>query len=161
MVQQLSGALPNAKVMAIQQVVKGRMETIAQFKKFSYSISAVVVMIGGLVVLVTLMGSVRERTEEIGIFRAIGFRRSDVMRIVFLEAAIVSSIAGLLGYGLGQGSTLFGMRLFFDNFSMNYVVDLPLAAASIIMAVLVGLAASAYPALMAARLDPNDALRSL
>ncbi|HAY39089.1 MAG TPA: ABC transporter permease, partial [Desulfobacteraceae bacterium] len=71
MVRQISEVLPGAKVMAIQQVVKSRMETLAQFKKFSYGISAVVVLIGGLVVLVTFMGSVRERTGEIGIFRAI------------------------------------------------------------------------------------------
>ncbi|MBW1607674.1 MAG: ABC transporter permease, partial [Deltaproteobacteria bacterium] len=75
MVKQISDVLPGAKVMAIQQVVKSRMETLAQFKKFSYGISGVILLIGSLVVLVTMMGSVRERTDEIGIFRAIGFRK--------------------------------------------------------------------------------------
>ncbi|RPJ72810.1 MAG: FtsX-like permease family protein, partial [Desulfobacteraceae bacterium] len=80
LVRQISGALPGAKVMAIQQVVKSRLEMLAQFQKFAYGISAVVLLIGSLVVLVTMMGSVRERTGEIGIFRAIGFRRSHIMR---------------------------------------------------------------------------------
>ncbi|MGD9007145.1 MAG: ABC transporter permease [Desulfobacteraceae bacterium] len=78
MVRQIAGKMPTAKVMAIQQVVKGRMQTLAQFRKFSYGLSVVVVFIGGLVVLVTLMGSVKERTEEIGIFRAIGFRQGHI-----------------------------------------------------------------------------------
>ena len=88
MVKQISDALPGAKVMAIQQVVKGRMETLGHFKKFSYGISGVILLIGSLVVLVTMMGSVRERTDEIGIFRAIGFRKRHVMKIVFLEAPL-------------------------------------------------------------------------
>ena len=74
MVSQISGALPDTKVMAIQQVVQGRMETLDHFRKFSYGVTAVLVLVGSLVVMVTMMGSVRERTEEIGIFRAIGFR---------------------------------------------------------------------------------------
>jgi putative ABC transport system permease protein len=69
MVKQISDALPGAKVMAIQQVVKGRMETLGQFKKFSFGISGVILLIGSLVVLVTMMGSVRERTDEIRIGR--------------------------------------------------------------------------------------------
>ena len=58
MVKQISDALPGAKVMAIQQVVKSRMETLSQFKKLSYGVSAIVVLVGSLVVLVTMMGSV-------------------------------------------------------------------------------------------------------
>ena len=61
--------------MAIQQVVKGRMETLAQFKKLSFGVSVIIILIGSLVVLVTMTGSVRERTAEIGVFRAIGFRQ--------------------------------------------------------------------------------------
>ncbi len=159
MVQQITAALPAAKVMAIQQVVKSRMETLAQFKRFSYGISAVVVLIGGLVVLVTLMGSVRERTEEIGIFRAIGFRRKDVMRIVFIEAGIVSLLAGGIGYAVGIGAVKAGLLLL--SSSAVVPVTPELAAAAVTMAVTVGLASSAYPAVMAARMDPNDALRSL
>lgn len=159
MVRQITEALPAAKVMAIQQVVKGRMETLAQFKRFSYGISAVVVLIGGLVVLVTLMGSVRERTKEIGIFRAIGFRRRDVMRIVFMEAGIVSLLAGVIGYLIGVGAVTAGLR--FLSSSAVVPLDASLAASAVGLAVGVGLVSSAYPALMAARMDPNDALRSL
>ena len=98
MVAQISDVVPGGKVMGIQSVVKGRMETLAHFQRLTLSVSAVVVLVGSLVVLVTMMGSVRERTREIGIFRAIGYRRSHIIRIVLLEAAIGSALAGLLGY---------------------------------------------------------------
>jgi len=161
MVKQISQALPGAKVMAIQQVVKGRMETLSQFKKLSYGVSAVVVLIGSLVVLVTMMGSVRERTQEIGIFRAIGFRKKHVMQIVFIEAGIVSGLAGIIGYLLGFGGTKIGLRFFTESQTIAVPLNLELAGGAFLLAVLVGLAASIYPALLAARLDPNVALRAL
>ena len=161
MVKQISDALPGAKVIAIQQVVKGRMETLGHFKKFSYGISGVILLIGSLVVLVTMMGSVRERTNEIGIFRAIGFRKRHVMKIVFLEAAIVSGLAGILGYLLGWGVTKVAVRFFIEGHSGFVPFNLELATGAIILALLIGLISSAYPAIIASRLDPNEALRAL
>ncbi len=161
MVKQISDALPGAKVMAIQQVVKSRMETLAQFKKFSYGISGVILFIGSMVVLVTMMGSVRERTDEIGIFRAIGFRKRHIIKIVFMEAAILSGLAGIIGYFLGFGATKAALALFSESHSGNVPFSFELAASALMIALAVGLLSSAYPAFMAARLDPNDALRAL
>ena len=161
MVKQISDALPGAKVMAIQQVVKSRMETLGQLKKFSYGISGIILLIGSLVVLVTMMSSVRERTDEIGIFRAIGYRKRHIMRIIFTEAAIVSGIAGIIGYFVGFAGTKAGLAIFSDSHSGLVPFSLELAGAAFITALAVGLISSAYPALMAARLDPNEALRAL
>jgi len=161
MVRQIAAVLPSARVMAIQQVVQGRMEALAQFRTFSYGISAVVILVGSLVVLVTTMGSVRERTREIGIFRAIGFRRRHIFRIIFTETAIISGIAGIVGYGAGLAVTLAACRLLFPDRVVQLHWDPALAVGAFTIAVFMGLGASIYPARLASRMDPNDALRSL
>ena len=162
MVKQISAVLPSGNVMAIQQVVKGRMETIGHFQKFSYGVSALVLLVGCLMVLVTMMGSVRERTVEIGIFRAMGYRKSHVLRIILLEAGIVAAVAGIAGYFAGLGATGLLLPLFTEGQGHTAVsLDPVMAAAAFFASILLGIVASLYPALMASRLDPNEALRAL
>lgn len=159
-VTQISEKLPSAKVTAVQQVVEGRMDTLHNFRKFSLGISGLVLLVGSMVVFVTMMASVNERTREIGIFSAIGFRRSHIMKIILLEAAAVSFMAGLTGYFMGIGVTRLLLTFLTENmpkFHLDHLV--PLGA--VFLAVLVGLLASLYPALTASRMDPSEALRTL
>ncbi|MFC1535180.1 ABC transporter permease, partial [Thermodesulfobacteriota bacterium] len=161
MVKQISTALPGAKVMAIKQVVKGRMETLGQFHKVAYGLSALVIFVGALVVLVTMMGSVRERISEFGIFRAVGFRSSHVIRMVLFEAGIISAVAGLLGYIVGLVITKTAIPFFTESIGVKVPFDPALAGAVLMFSILLGLFASIYPALLASNLDPNEALRTL
>jgi putative ABC transport system permease protein len=161
MVEQIGAVLPGAKVMAIQQVVKGRMDTLAHFKKLSFGVSVIIIFIGSLVVLVTMTGSVRERKEEIGVFRAIGFRQQHVIRIILMEATLIATSAGVIGYLLSMGATRLALLLFADNPHVALPWNLTLAAIALVMSLVVGVSASIYPALTAARMDPNDALRAL
>ncbi len=161
MVNQINAALPGAKAVAIQSVVKGRMEALRHFKNFGLGVSGLVALVGSLVVLVTMMSSVKERTGEIGIFRAIGFRKSHVMRVVLFEAFLISLAAGLLGYLLGLGAGELALPLFSDGHGLHLTLDPWLAGGALALALTVGLGASLYPALMAARMDPHEALRTL
>ncbi|QEM67189.1 ABC transporter permease [Geobacter sp. FeAm09] len=161
MVVQIAEKLPDAKVSAIQQVVEGRLKALNQFKRFSYAMAGVVVFIGSLIVFVTMMGSVNERTTEIGVFRAIGFRKSHIMRIILLEAALVSLLAGLLGYGVGMGGARLALPFMAEAKDAKLLWDARVAGGSIALALVLGLLASLYPALHASRMDPTEALRAL
>jgi putative ABC transport system permease protein len=161
MVKQISAVMPEANVMAIKQVVKSRMEALAHFQKVAYVLSTLVMLVGGLVVLVTMMGSVRERTSEFGIFRAIGFQRRHVIWIVLFEAGVISLLSGVLGYLMGLGATKLALPFFAESHDIMLPFNPVLGGSVLILALILGLASSAYPALMAARLDPNDALRTL
>jgi len=157
---QLGAALPGTKVTALQEKVRNRMDAIAQFRTFSYLVAAVIVGIEALVVFVTMMGSVNARTREIGIFRALGFRRGHVTRLILIEAAVASVIAGILGYLVGMGLSYALLPLLGgDGVSVAWAPSL--AAAAVALAVLIGSLASLYPALHASRLDPTVALRAL
>jgi putative ABC transport system permease protein len=161
MVTQIAEKLPDAKVSAIQQVVEGRLKALDQFKRFSYAMAGVVVFIGSLIVFVTMMGSVNERTTEIGVFRAIGFRRSHIMRIILLEAALVSLLAGFLGYAVGMGGARLALPFMAESKNVHLLWEGWIAGGSISLALLLGLLASLYPALHASKMDPTEALRAL
>ncbi len=159
-VNQISAIIPTGKVTAVQQVVAGRMDTLHSFQKFSLGISGLVLFVGAMVVFVTMMGSVNERTREIGIFSAIGFRSSHIIKIILLEAFVVSFSAGLLGYLVGIGVT-YGILSATSEGAPHLTVDYTMAVGSVFLAVVVGLLASFYPARSAAAMDPSEALRTL
>jgi putative ABC transport system permease protein len=161
MVLQIAEKLPGAKVSAIQQVVEGRLKALDQFRRFSYAMAGVVVFIGSLIVFVTMMGSVNERTTEIGVFRAIGFRKSHITRIILLEAAVVGVMAGLLGYAAGMGGAKLALPFMAEGKQVQLVWDSAIAFGSVALSTTLAILGSLYPALHASNLDPTEALRAL
>jgi putative ABC transport system permease protein len=160
MVEQIAGVLPQARVTALRQAVTLRMETVGQLSRFALAVSGVVLAIGTLVVLTTMLGAVTERRQEIGLFRALGFRQRHVMRIILGEASLVSLAGGVLGWLLGMGTAVaLAPRLV--DLSVPVAWNVWLALGAVAGAVLIGLLGSLYPAVAAARLDPTTALRSL
>ncbi|GAB4401455.1 MAG: ABC transporter permease [Anaerolineales bacterium] len=160
MVEQIGHVLPQARVTALRQAVTLRMETVGQLGRFAVAVSGVVIAIGALVVLTTMLGAVAERRQEIGLFRALGFRQRHVGRIVLTEAALVSAAGGALGYLAGMGAAVtLAPRV--ANVAARVPWDPVLAAAAVGCALAVGVLASLYPAAQAARVDPTVALRSL
>jgi putative ABC transport system permease protein len=159
-VAQISEKMPSAKVTAVQQVVEGRMDTLHNFRKFSLGISGLVLFVGSMVVFVTMMGSVNERTREIGIFSAIGFRRSHIMKIILLEAFVVSLMAGVAGYLAGIGVTRL-LLSFLSEHMPHFSLDPLVAVGAVFLAIVVGLLASLYPAMTASKMDTSEALRTL
>lgn len=160
MVAQIGSALPQARVSALREAVTLRMQTTDQLSGFGMVVSIVVALIGTLVVLMTMLGAVAERKHEIGLFRALGFRQRHIARIILSEAALVSLIGGLVGWGIGVLSAFVLLpRMVADSVSLT--VDPWLAIIALGGALLIGLAGAAYPAAKAAGLDPTTALRSL
>ncbi len=160
MVAQIGEALPQARVTALRQAVTLRMETVRQLGRFAWALSAVVLAIGALVVFTTMLGAVAERRADIGVFRAIGFRQIHIVHIILTEATALSIVGGLLGW-LGGMVAVTLLAPVFAQVDAPVVWNPWLALGSIGAAVLVGLLASLYPAIRAARLDPCTALRSL
>ncbi|HEU0264999.1 MAG TPA: FtsX-like permease family protein, partial [Geobacterales bacterium] len=161
MVNQIAVKIPTARVTAIQQVVESRLHALDRFKRFSLVMAGVVIFIGSLMVFVTMMGSVNERTVEIGVFRAIGFRKGHIMRIILLEATLVSFLAGILGYILGLGAAYLTLPLMAESSQTVLVHEPVVAVIAVLLAVVMGVLAALYPALHASKKDPVEALRAL
>lgn len=159
-VAQLRAALPSANVAAIQQAVRGRAETLDRITRFSAMVSIVVLALGALTIFTTMTGAVVERTKEIGVLRAIGFRRAHIMQGLLLEVTIVSAAGGLIGWLTGMGASLAVLPYFAES-AAQVRVDPILAVFALFLAIATGIVSSVYPVARATRLDPSEALRAI
>ena len=124
----------------------------------SWAVSLLAVLVGGIVVVVTMMKAVSERTREIGVLRAIGWTKQRIMIMVLGESLVLSVIAIVIGLVIGIGlveliATTNIMRGIEPAFSAFLLLK------GVGVALLLGLAGGIYPAYRASKLAPTEALR--
>jgi putative ABC transport system permease protein len=122
-------------------------------------VAAIALLTGGIGIMSLLLGSVGERTYEIGIRRAVGAARKHILAQFLVEALLLSCIGGLAGLAVGYGAA---------SFMGDIVTDLPApivtttaVLVAIALAVVVGAVAGLYPAMRAANLEPAEAVRRI
>ena len=118
-------------------------------------ISSIALMVGGIGVMAIMMISVTERTREIGVRKALGARRREILWQFLIEAAFLTSFGGVLGILVGSA---IGLGV---NMALDFPVSLPWwsFALGIGFSASVGIFFGLFPAIKASRLDPIEALR--
>jgi putative ABC transport system permease protein len=120
-----------------------------------FLISSVGLIVGGIGVMNIMLVSVTERTREIGVRKAIGAKRSNILSQFLIEAVTLSAVGGVIG-------VIFGAAL---SLLMNYGLKVPAVLSvfwivtALVLCAMIGVVFGVYPAWKAARLDPVDALR--
>ncbi|PKO20821.1 MAG: hypothetical protein CVU38_18115 [Chloroflexi bacterium HGW-Chloroflexi-1] len=123
---------------------------------FLGAIAGISLLVGGIGIMNIMLVSVTERTREIGLRKAVGARRRDILTQFLIESVILAVIGGILGIVLGAGGALLVSRLA-EGLTAAVTMQSVLLATSFSAAV--GLFFGIYPATRAARLNPIDALR--
>jgi putative ABC transport system permease protein len=118
-------------------------------------IASISLVVGGIGIMNIMLVSVRERTREIGIRKAIGARGSDILAQFLVEALTLSLLGGLIGVAIGLGVSALIARVAGWSFAFTPAT----LGAAVLSSVLVGVVFGVWPARQAARLDPIAALR--
>lgn len=149
---------------------------IEEVKRFFLIVNAALALIGGIALLVasfgisnTMIMSIRERTREIGVMKAIGGSDGEIMKIFFIEASLIGLFGGVIGvlcgWGIDRIANLLANRWIAQQAGQAmrhvdfFLIPWYLSGGAILFAVVVSLVAAIYPALSAARVDPIKALR--
>jgi putative ABC transport system permease protein len=128
-------------------------------RAMSWVTSVIALIIGAVGMLNTMVMSVFERTKEIGILRAIGWRKSRVMRMILLEALILSITGGVVGTTLAILMTRLLGSLPWASGMVSKEIPNIVIFQGFAIAILVGVLGAAYPAYRGAQLHPTEALR--
>jgi putative ABC transport system permease protein len=119
-------------------------------------VAGISLLVGGIGVMNIMLVSVTERISEIGLRKAVGARRGDILRQFLFEAATLSALGGLLGVGMGLLCTTL-----LSNFTPLTALFSPAAAiGGVVIAAAIGVGFGVFPAMRAARLAPIEALRA-
>lgn len=143
----------------MQEIMKRSSESDAIFQIFLGSVAGISLLVGGIGIMNIMLVSVTERTREIGICKAVGARRRDILRQYLIEASMLSLFGGLTGVlvALGLGFMVSGRNVEF--YTINVPVSPDVIIVALAVSIVTGLVSGTYPAVRAASLDPIVALR--
>jgi ABC-type lipoprotein release transport system permease subunit len=135
-------------------------EWLAMIQGFTWAVSLLAVLIGGVGVMNTMLMSVFERTWEFGVLRALGWCRRRVLTLVLGESLALNGLGGLVGVGLGMAAVRAVERVPAVSGFLSTRFSPVLFAQAIGVALALGLVGGAYPAWRASRLAPAEAMRA-
>lgn len=140
----------SASIMALWNQITGNLFAVA------VALTAVFLVVGGIVIMNIMLASVTERTREIGLRRSLGARKKHIVLQFMTESAVLAAVGGIMGLTLSYGIVAFVRAV------TPIPVKTPLSAVIISLSVstAVGLFFGIYPAMRAAKLDPIEALRA-
>jgi len=151
-----SGAADDFRVQNQADILSSVSETSSTFTTLLASIAAISLLVGGIGIMNIMLVSVTERTREVGLRKAVGAKRGDILLQFLTEAVVLSGIGGLLGVGFGMAGAQVITPLLGGTEALVTGESVVLAlAVSLAIGVFFGL----YPANRAAGLNPIDALR--
>jgi len=125
------------------------------FEGVMVAIASISLLVGGIGIMNIMLAGILERTREIGVRRAVGARRVDIVRQFLIEATLISIVGGLMGIAFGFGMS----RVIALLAGWSTIVTLSSILLAFLVSVSVGLIFGTYPAVKAARLDPAEAIR--
>lgn len=152
----LRGKADDFTVQSQAELLATERETSQAFTNLLGAVAGISLVVGGVGILAVMLISIKERTREIGVRRAVGARRQDILQQFLVESFILSVSGGLAGIVLGVILSL-GAAWF-----TGWPLTMPVAATlvSFGFAALIGVLFGVYPAVKAARLDPIEALKA-
>jgi putative ABC transport system permease protein len=142
-------------VQTIQDRIDQFTGIVDQLTTFVGGIAALSLLVGSIGIANIMIVSVTERTREIGIMKAIGARKRDVIQLFLVESVILGGIGAVLGVGLGVGASYLVVR----TAGWPMVYPLLEIGSAVAVGILVGVISGLYPAWRGARVDPIEALR--
>ena len=142
-----------------QSVIDTLSETTGTLTVFLGAVAGISLIVGGIGIMNIMLVSVTERTREIGIRKALGAKRRDILAQFVTEAVLISIGGGVLGVAAGVGISrlLNGVNVLGSDFVTVFSTDI--AALALVVSAAIGLFFGIYPAARAARLHPIEALR--
>ncbi len=145
-------------IVSQEQVLGVFSQVTGVFTIFLGAIAGISLLVGGIGIMNIMLVSVTERTREIGIRKAVGAKRRDILFQFLLEAAMLSLTGGGIGIVGGWLISVLISKLNISGFTLHAVVSPDIVILAVSVSVFIGLASGIYPAMRAARLNPIDAL---
>jgi putative ABC transport system permease protein len=151
-------------VLNLEQLMAQINAIVGGFNAFLGVVAGISLLVGGIGIMNIMLVSVTERTREIGLRKAVGAKRWDILQQFLIEAIVLCLVGGLLGVGLGYLMTPIGtlmlQGMMQGDTSARAIITPGAVGLATGMAALVGIVFGFFPALQAARMNPIDALRS-